>query len=327
MKRFRTHWLLLVVLAMLLTACTAKPATQTTPPTTEPVTLGKGAVAMVNGKPVTDQEFAQRLKVYELFYSQDLGDAQTKNTLLDRYINEVLLLEEAGKRGIKGVDQEAAGQVAQFNTMLANRSGGADKLTELKKNKNLVDADIQKALGATLVIERLGEQLSSGIKVTDADIQSYYTQNLATQFTIKDQQIRARHILVGPNDEAKAKEILARIKKGEDFAKLATELSIDTGSGARGGDLGYFGKGAMVKPFEDAAFALKNINDLSEPVKSDFGWHIIQLTGRRAPGALPLTEVKSAIETQLKSEKTDAEIEKLVKDLRAKATVEVAEFK
>lgn len=333
MKRLRTSLLLLLAISLLMTACASQPASQPNPTPSEPVSLGKGALAMVNGKPVTNQEFIQRAKVYEIYYHDEFFDDEKDkennrkilNVLLDRYANEVLLLGEAAQRGITVTDQEVAAQVQQFNTLMAN-AYGAEKLADLKKKKNLVETDIQKAMAATLVIDRLAEQLAGGLKVSEAEIQSYYDKNAATEFTTTQEQIRARHILVAPSDEAKAKEILGRIKSGEDFAKLAMEFSIDTGSGARGGDLGYFGKGAMVKPFEDAAFALKNINDLSEPVKSDFGWHIIQLTGRRAPGTLPLTELRSAIEAQLMAEKTDAEVEKLVTELRSKATVELVDM-
>lgn len=93
-----------------------------------------------------------------------------------------------------------------------------------------------------------------------------------------DEQVWARHILVA--DEAQALAIIERIKNGEDFGKLAAELSTDTGSGAQGGDLGWFGKGAMVAPFEEAAFSLK-VGEISAPVKSDFGYHIIQVMARQ----------------------------------------------
>jgi parvulin-like peptidyl-prolyl isomerase len=94
----------------------------------------------------------------------------------------------------------------------------------------------------------------------------------------EDEQIWARHILVTTEDEAKA--VIERLNKGEDFGALAVELSKDPGSGAKGGDLGWFGKGAMVPPFEGAVYALKP-GEISAPVQSDFGWHIIQLIARQ----------------------------------------------
>ena len=93
-------------------------------------------------------------------------------------------------------------------------------------------------------------------------------------------QVWARHILVA--DEQAAKDIIVRLQNGEDFATLAKELSTDTGSGANGGDLGWFGSGAMVAPFETAAFALETPGDITtEPVQSDFGYHIIQLIAKQ----------------------------------------------
>jgi foldase protein PrsA len=86
-------------------------------------------------------------------------------------------------------------------------------------------------------------------------------------------KIKCSHILVEKQSQALA--ILDRLKKGEKFAELAKQLSLDTGSGKRGGDLGYFGRGRMVKPFEAAAFKL-SVGQISEPIKSEYGYHIIK---------------------------------------------------
>jgi foldase protein PrsA len=89
-------------------------------------------------------------------------------------------------------------------------------------------------------------------------------------------KIKCSHILVKKQSEAMA--VLDRLKKGESFANLARELSVDRGSGKKGGDLGLFGRGVMVKPFEDAAFKL-NKGEISQPVKTEFGYHIIKRAG------------------------------------------------
>lgn len=90
-------------------------------------------------------------------------------------------------------------------------------------------------------------------------------------------EVRASHILVKTEDEAK--KLLEEIKAGKSFADAAAEVSLCP-SGANGGDLGYFGRGMMVKPFEDAVFSMQNIGEISEPVQTQFGWHLIQLTGK-----------------------------------------------
>lgn len=90
-------------------------------------------------------------------------------------------------------------------------------------------------------------------------------------------EVRASHILVKTEDEAKS--LLEEIRAGKSFAEAAEEVSLCP-SGQNGGDLGFFGRGMMVKPFEDAAFSMENIGEVSEPVQTQFGWHLIKLTGK-----------------------------------------------
>jgi peptidyl-prolyl cis-trans isomerase C len=129
-----------------------------------------------------------------------------------------------------------------------------------------------------------------------------------------EQEIRARHILVATEPEAK--EIAERLKKGEDFATLAKEKSKDPN--AEGGDLGFFTRGQMLKPFEDAAFALE-VGELSDPVQTQFGWHIIKLEEKRDQALPTFDQVKAAIIAQL----VQAKAQEVVGGLRDAAKIEV----
>jgi peptidyl-prolyl cis-trans isomerase D len=152
--------------------------------------------------------------------------------------------------------------------------------------------------------------LASQISVSDDDIKSYYEQN-KNRYAVEEQR-RASHILIavkkGASDadkaaaKEKAEQLLARLRKNPgDFAKLAKENSQDPGSAARGGDLDFFAKGMMVKPFEDVAFQLKK-GEISNVVQSDFGFHIIQLTDIKPASVKSLDEVKGEIVAEIKKQ-------------------------
>src|SRR5690606_24199478 len=113
----------------------------------------------------------------------------------------------------------------------------------------------------------------------------------------KEEELHARHILV--NSEEKAQALYERVKKGEDFAKVAKAESQDKGSGARGGDLDYFTRDKMVKEFADAAYQLKK-GEISKPVKSDFGWHIIKLEDRRPQKVASFEEMQEQLKADLR---------------------------
>lgn len=129
-------------------------------------------------------------------------------------------------------------------------------------------------------------------------------------------EYKARHILV--DNETEAKKIIGQIKGGAKFEKLAGDKSTDAGSKVNGGDLGWNVPGNLVKPFADAMIGLKKGDYTREPVKSEFGWHVIRLDDVRAVTFPPLDDVKDNIRQQLQQ----AEIAKLISDLRAKAKVE-----
>ena len=150
--------------------------------------------------------------------------------------------------------------------------------------------------------------------VSEADAQQIYDAQIGQLKS--EQEVHARHILV--STEAEAKEVAERLKKGEDFAALAKENSKD--AGAEGGDLGFFTRGQMLKPFEDAAFALE-IGQISEPVQTQFGWHIIKVEEKRDQALPTFDQVKGAIIAQL----VQAKAQEVVSGLRDSAKIEVVD--
>jgi foldase protein PrsA len=167
----------------------------------------------------------------------------------------------------------------------------------------------EKAIREMVKLDLLRQKAAmEDIKVTEKELKEYYDNYKP--------KIRASHILV--KDEKTAKEIKAKLDKGEDFAKLAKKYSQDPGSAANGGDLGWFGPGKMVKEFEDAAYKLK-VGQVSDPVKTDYGYHIIKVTDKEEKK--PFNEMKEEIEFQVKRSKLDptkvqSKVEKLVKDAK-----------
>ena len=163
------------------------------------------------------------------------------------------------------------------------------------------------------------DQVRQQTTVPDAEIEAFYKQNQAQYST--PEQVRASHILLKTEgkDEAavriQAEEVLKRVKAGEDFAALAKQYSEDDSNNAKGGDLDYFGRGSMVPEFEQAAFAMKP-GEVSDLVKTSFGFHIIKLAERREATTRPLAEVRPEIEDQLKWQKAQQQAEQTAKTRR-----------
>jgi peptidyl-prolyl cis-trans isomerase D len=173
--------------------------------------------------------------------------------------------------------------------------------------KNSAQFEIPETVKAEYVVLS-GDLVEAQINVSDADIKTYYDQN-TSRYKIEEQR-RASHILIAAGKDApasekaaakaKAEKLLTQLRKNPaEFAKLAKENSQDPGSAERGGDLDFFGKGMMVKPFEDAALALKE-GEISEVVQSDFGFHIIRLTAIKPASMRTLAEVKENIVDEIK---------------------------
>lgn len=176
-------------------------------------------------------------------------------------------------------------------------------------SKNPKEFEIPEQIKAEYVVLD-SSAVAAQVTVSDADITSYYNNNIA-RYTVPEER-RASHILISVKKDApaaeqaaakaKAEKLLAEVRQSPaDFAKIAKANSQDTASAEMGGDLGYFGAGSMVKPFEDAANKLKQ-GEISDLVQSDFGYHIIELTGIKAAQVKPVDEVKADIAVEIKKQ-------------------------
>lgn len=181
-----------------------------------------------------------------------------------------------------------------------------DKLKEYSSSygMQLNYDDLTSAEKGSIKLEVLLEKAAMKyVKVTDKELKDYYEDNYP--------QIKARHILV--DDKKTAEEVKAKLDKGEDFAKLAKKYSTDTSSAKNGGDLGWFGPSKMVEEFSKVAFNLK-VNEISDPVKTDYGYHIIQVTKIKEKPAFE--DVKKDIETNVKKNKVSSDQTYLTKALK-----------
>jgi len=285
--------------------------------------------AMVNGKPITMAAYRAGIEVLNRQIhltgrQPDDKEMQTfKQKVLDNLIDREILRQEAEKRGMKADSAEVKAQVDAVNNSSTPYS------ISLKQMYSTESA-MQNYWATQLSIKKLiDKDLGPKIVVTTEEAKAFYDSNPALFKT--PEMVRASHILVKVDpsataeDKAKALEkikgIQKRIQGGEDFAKVAKEVS-DCPSKENGGDLNFFAKGQMVPPFENAAFAMKP-GEISDIVETEFGYHIIKVTDKREAGTMPFDEIKPRIEEHLKAEKLSKEIPNYVESFKSKAKIQI----
>ncbi|MCK1986159.1 MULTISPECIES: peptidylprolyl isomerase [Peribacillus] len=214
---------------------------------------------------------------------------------LDLLITNKLVELEAEKAGIKIKDEEIQKEI---DVMVESYGDEKSLKEQLEASGSSMEA-LKKDIVVYLQTKKLVEPR---ITVTDEEISTYFEDNKDT--FAQAEQVEASHILV--EDEKTAKKVAKEIADGGDFAKLAAEYSTDTETADNGGSLGYFGKGDMVEEFENVAFDL-DINKVSDPVKSEYGYHIIKVTGKKEAKKANLEESKDIIKETLLSERLQEE--------------------
>lgn len=308
--------------ALVLTGCGGKSAN---PPATQPAggqgqsQLPPGVVAIYNNKKITQQQFDTRVHIFEYMYNQPLSsNAQAKNNILDDMVTRNLLYEDAVTKGFKANDKDVNDELDSLHKDLIDQVY-KDKATSDKKMTELgiTEQDLRDLVNVVATTRLMIQDMGNKTKPTDQEIKDYYDKH-PDEF---GEQIRASHILV--DDEKQAKDLVAQLRAGADFAQLAKQYSKDTGSAANGGDLDYFGKGKMLPEFEQAAFALK-VGEISDPVKTTYGYHIIKVTDRKPPRSFD--DAKADIAKNLQDMKASEQAQQLVSDLKAKANIQTVTF-
>lgn len=255
--------------------------------------------SLVGAQGLTPEGFEANVR-RELSVSQVMGGV----------MSTAFATDAAAKLAFDSLYQRREIQVARFNA------------TDYAKQVNPTEADIEAFYKANAQRFQQQEQAAveyvvldldsvrSGIRVNEDDLRTYYKENL-TRLAAKEER-RASHILINAAKDApaadreqakaRAQELLAQVRKSPaSFAEVAKKSSQDSGSAPAGGDLNFFGRGAMVKPFEDAVFAMKK-GEISDVVESDFGYHIILLTDIKTPRQPSFEELRPSLEAELKQQ-------------------------
>ncbi|MED3961401.1 peptidylprolyl isomerase [Niallia taxi] len=255
-------------------------------------------VASVEGEKITQNDLDEAL------------NKQYGTSILQTLIANKVVDLEAEKEKIKVTDKEKKAELDD----LIESSGGEDAFNAALEANGASKADIEEELLRYLKIKKL---LEPRIEITDDQIQAYFDENKASFNT--PEQVEASHILVA--DEKTAKEVKKKLDDGEDFADLAKEYSTDTATKENGGELGYFSSGQMVEEFEKAAFSM-DVNEISNPVETTNGWHIIKVTGHKDAVEAKLDDHKDEIKDALFEQQMNTEYSTWLTEIQAKYDID-----
>lgn len=291
------------------------------------------AVATVNGVriPMSDLDVEMQKEMRdnpEIQTSKDLAARrQLRKKVLDYLIDQELIVQEGKKAGLEPQQEQIDTEFGKIK----NRFPSQDAFEQVMKKQNVTEEKLREVIRRAFIVKNVLEAKIKPLAkpVTDKDVADYYQAHKG-EFT-ESEEVRARHILIklssGASDEEKTyakkemQAILEEAKSGADFAELAKKHS-QCPSAIRGGDLGYFARGDMVKPFEETAFALKP-GQISEIVETEYGYHIIRFEDKKPGRQLELEEVSEEIKKELHDKEMDIALRNWLKPLREKADIKI----
>ena len=291
----------------------------------------KDPVALVNGVKISSKEYEREVDLQLQQASQQgrqIPDAmlpKIKADILNNLIDRELLYQESQKKNIAVNAEELNNQIKTIKDRFPSQAEFEKIIAEM----GVSEAEIRSQIERNLAIRQLIDtQVINKIQVSEADTKAYYDEN--PNLFKKPEQVKASHILIKVESDAtdlqksqariEIAKVQQKLKDGQDFAALAREHSQGP-SNEKGGDLGYFGRGQMVKPFEDAAFALKP-GQVSEIVETRFGYHLIKVTNKEPEGIMAYAEVKDRLIQHLKTQRIDQAARTYIENLKKDAKIE-----
>lgn len=281
----------------------------------------EAAAAKVNGEDITvaalDSEMAKlRLQNPTLFDpNSGMSEDLIRSEMLSELINQRLFAQEAASRGVEVTEADLDAEMNQY----FEANGGQEMFEAILEQSGLTLESARELIRWEELRNRVLEQEVPESEVSDDEIAAYYAANTA-EFQFEAAK-RTSHILFNVEDEALANEVLGRVRGGEDFAELATEYSQDKGSAISGGDLGW--PTVDYVPEFEAAIETLAVGEISDLVKTEFGWHIITVTEDRAAGTESLEDATEYIRESLLSSKRQAAYNDLLGRLRSEGDIEI----
>ncbi len=246
-------------------------------------------LATIDDQKITLQEFNKELDKIPMNMKMLVASESGKKNYLDRLIAKKLLLREVSKEKIEN-DKEFQ---ERFNDI---------------KEQLLIEALLKK-------------KITAQTQMSEDDLKKYYEEH--KEDFKKDREINTRHILLKTEEEAK--QVQAKLQKGEDFTELAKKYSIDPNVRQTGGEIGFQPKGSLIPEFENAAHKLTKVGQVSGIVKTQFGYHIIRLEGVKPPSYVSLEEVKDFIKQKNAQEKQKEVLEKYLEELKKNSKITINE--
>lgn len=321
-KKFRCVWATMAAMVLLLTFFPAGAA--------EKQDSGEKA-ATVNGKVILQADFDREMqRVEQQFASmgRQINDdqlLQIRMKVLETLIGRELLYQESQNKGIRVDDATLKARMKKIK----DRFPSEEEFQSALKGSNLTEDSLESQIGRQLAIQSfIEEDLALETTVSAQETKEYYDNN-PDKFQ-QPEKVRASHILIKLESAAdetqkmkarkRLEEIQQKVKDGENFADLARQYS-EGPSSSKDGDLGFFARGQMAPPFEEAAFAM-GTGEVSDIVQTRFGYHLIKVVDKRPPSKLAYAEVQDKLQNQLKQQKVQqnvaAHVEKLKKEAEIK---------